>query len=241
MNVKRQFSYIRHLLGYNVKSALPFVTFFILLGFVFSDKIYPLALMGINHYLTPLMGVPDRVMLVLGSVPVVGYILAHLPLLTEKATYVDIAMLIIAIVVAYYVFMFVFKRQELLLNWKMRPIRTQLQKSIVDDPNADPNTPNLNGITVQDDKIGNKLVRRSFGIVDDNGNRVVIVPCGRRFNIQALVQQRCDQFMSNWIHSNLGGNWNEPEIETNFFGQFYVIEEKETVKKADTVKIDNEF
>lgn len=241
MNVKRQFSYIRHLLGYNVKSALPFVTFFILLGFVFSDKIYPLALMGINHYLTPLMGVPDRVMLVLGSVPVVGYILAHLPLLTEKATYVDIAMLIIAIVVAYYVFMFVFKRQELLLNWKMRPIRTQLQKSIVDDPNADPNTPNLNGITVQDDKIGNKLVRRSFGIVDDNGNRVVIVPCGRRFNIQALVQQRCDQFISNWIHSNLGGNWNEPEIETNFFGQFYVIEEKETVKKADTVKIDNEF
>lgn len=241
MNVKRQFSYIRHLLGYNVKSALPFVTFFILLGFVFSDKIYPLALMGINHYLTPLMGVPDRVMLVLGSVPVVGYILAHLPLLTDKATYVDIAMLIIAIVVAYYVFMFVFKRQELLLNWKMRPIRTQLQKSIVDDPNADPNTPNLNGITVQDDKIGNKLVRRSFGIVDDNGNRVVIVPCGRRFNIQALVQQRCDQFMSNWIHSNLGGNWNEPEIETNFFGQFYVIEEKETVKKADTVKIDNEF
>ena len=241
MNVKRQFSYIRHLLGYNVKSALPFVTFFILFGLLFSDKIYPLALMGINHYLTPLMGVPDRVMSVLGSVPVVGCILAHLPLLTHKTTYVDIAMLIVTIVVAYYVFMLLFKKKELVLNWKMRPIRTQLQKSIVDDPNADPNTPNLNGISVLDEKKGNQLVRRSFGIVNDDGNRVVIVPCGRRFNIQSLVQQRCDQFMPNWIHSNLGGNWNEPEIETNFFGQFYIVEEKENAKKADTVTIDNEF
>jgi hypothetical protein len=233
MNVKRQFSYIRHLLGYNVKSALPFVTFFVLLGFLFSDKIYPLVLDEINRYLTPLMGVPDRVMAVFGNVPVVGYVLAYLPLLTKKATYVDIAMLIIAIVVAYYVLMFTFKRKELLLNFKLRPIRTQLQKSIVDDPNADPNTPNLNGITVQDEKKGNQLVRRSFGIVNDDGNRVVIVPCGRRFNIQALVSQRCEQFVPNWIHSNLGGNWNEPQLETNFFGQFYVVEEKENAKKAE--------
>lgn len=233
MNVKRQFSYIRHLAGYNFKSALPIVTFFVLLGLLFSDKIYPLALMGINHYLTPLMSVPDRVMAVFGNVPVVGYVLAHLPLLTHKTTYVDVAMLIVAIVVAYYVLMFTFKRKELLLNFKLRPIRTQLQKSIVDDPNADPNTPNLNGITVQDEKKGNQLVRRSFGIVNDDGNRVVIVPCGRRFNIQALVSQRCEQFVPNWIHSNLGGNWNEPQLETNFFGQFYVVEEKENAKKAE--------
>lgn len=233
MNVKRQFSYIRHLAGYNFKSAMPCVTFFILFGFLFTDKIYPLAVEEINRYLNPLMSVPDRVMAVFGNVPVVGYVLAHLPLLTEKATYVDIAMLIIAIVVVYYVLMFTFKRKELLLNFKLRSIRNQLQKSIVDDPNADPNTPNLNGITVQDDKIGNKLVRRSFGIVDDNGNRVVIVPCGRRFNIQSLVCDRCNQFIPNWIHSNLGGRWNEPQLETNFFGQFYVVEEKENVKKAE--------
>lgn len=241
MNVKRQFSYIRHLLGYHFKSALPFVAFLILIGLLFTDKIYPLAVEEINRYLTPLMGVPDRVMSVFGSVPVVGYILAYLPLLTEKATYVDIAMLIIAIVVAYHVFMLIFKRKELVLNWKMRPIRTQLQKSIVDNPNTDPNTPNLNGITVLDEKKGNQLVRRSFGIVNDDGNRVVIVPCGRNYNIQSLVSQRCEQFVPNWIHSNLGGNWNEPEIETNFFGQFYVVEEKENVKKADTVTIDNDF
>ena len=233
MNVKRQFSYIRHLLCYNVKSALPFVAFFILFGFIFTDKIYPLAVEEINRYLNPLMSVPDRVMAVFGNVPVVGYILAHLPLLTHKTTYVDVAMLIVAIVVAYYVLMFTFKRKELLLNFKLRPIRTQLQKSIVDDPNADPNTPNLNGITVQDEKKGNQLVRRSFGIVNDDGNRVVIVPCGRRFNIQALVSQRCEQFVPNWIHSNLGGNWNEPQLETNFFGQFYVVTEKENAKKAE--------
>lgn len=238
MNVKRQFSYIRHLAGYNFKSAMPFVTFFVLLGFLFSDKIYPLALIVINHYLTPLMSVPDRVMAVFGSVPVVGYALAHLPLLTKKATYLDIAMLIIAIVVAYYVFMFIFKRQELVLNWKMRPIRNQLQKSVVDNPNTDPNMPDLNGITVQDEKKGNQLVRRSFGIVNDDGNRVVIVPCGRNYNIQSLVQQRCEQFVPNWIHSNLGGNWNEPEIETNFFGQFYVVEEKENAKKAEVTIVE---
>lgn len=241
MNVKRQFSYIRHLAGYNFKSAMPCVTFFILFGFLFTDKIYPLAVEEINRYLNPLMSVPDRVMAVFGNVPVVGYVLAHLPLLTEKATYVDIAMLIIAIVVAYYVFMLIFKRKELVLNWKMRPIRTQLQKSIVDNPNTDPNTPNLNGITVLDEKKGNQLVRRSFGIVNDDGNRVVIVPCGRNYNIQSLVCDRCNQFTPNWIHSNLGGNWNEPEIETNFFGQFYIVEEKEHAQKADTVTIDNDF
>lgn len=233
MNVKRQFSYIRHLLGYYFKSALPFVAFLILIGLLFTDKIYPLAVEEINRYLPPLMSVPDRVMSVFGSVPVVGDILAYLPLLKEKATYVDIAMLIIAIVVAYYVFMLVFNRKELLLNWKMRPIRTQLQKSVVDDPNSDPNIPNLNGISALDEKQGNKLVRRSFGIINDDGNRVVIVPCGRKFNIQALVCDRCDQFMPNWINANLGGRWNEPEIETNFFGQFYVVEEKESVKNAE--------
>lgn len=233
MNVKRQFSYIRHLAGYNFKSAMPLMTFFILFGFLFTDKIYPLAVEEINRYLTPLMSVPDRVMAVFGNIPVVGYILAHLPLLTNKATYVDIAMLIIAIVVAYYVLMFTFKRKELLLNFKLRPIRTQLQKSIVDDPNTDPNTPNLNGITVQDEKKGNQLVRRSFGIVNDDGNRVVIVPCGRNYNIQSLVSQRCEQFVPNWIHSNLGGRWNEPQLETNFFGQFYVVTEKENAKKAE--------
>lgn len=238
MNVKRQFSYIRHLAGYNFKSAMPFVAFFILFGFLFTDKIYPLAVEEINRYLTPLMSVPDRVMAVFGSVPVVGYALAHLPLLTKKATYVDIAMLIIAIVVAYYVFMFIFKRKELVLNWKMRPIRNQLQKSVVDNPNTDPNMPDLNGITVQDEKKGNQLVRRSFGIVNDDGNRVVIVPCGRNYNIQSLVQQRCEQFVPNWIHSNLGGKWNEPEIETNFFGQFYVVEEKENAKKAEVTIVE---
>lgn len=238
MNVKRQFSYIRHLLGYYFKSALPFVAFLILIGLLFTDKIYPLAVEEINRYLPPLMSVPDRVMSVFGSVPVVGDILAYLPLLKEKATYVDIAMLIIAIVVAYYVFMFIFKRQELVLNWKMRPIRNQLQKSVVDNPNTDPNMPDLNGITIQDEKKGNQLVRRSFGIVNDDGNRVVIVPCGRNYNIQSLVQQRCEQFVPNWIHSNLGGNWNEPEIETNFFGQFYVVEEKENAKKAEVTIVE---
>lgn len=241
MNVKRQFDYIRHLLAYNFKSALPIVTFFVLLGFLFSDKIYPSAVEEINRYLNPLMSVPDRVMAVFGNVPVVGYVLAHLLLLTHKTTYVDIAMLIVTIVVAYYVFMITFKRKELLLNFKLRPIRNQLQKSVVDNPNTDPNMPNLNGISVLDEKKGNQLVRRSFGIVNDDGNRVVIVPCGRNYNIQSLVSQRCEQFVPNWIHSNLGGNWNEPEIETNFFGQFYVVEEKENVKKADTVTIDNDF
>lgn len=232
MNLKRQFSYFRHLVGYHIKSAMPLMILFILGGLLFSEKIYPLAVAEINRYFPPLMSFPDRVMAVLGSVPVVGYILAHLPLLTNMATYVDVAMLIIAIVAAYYVFMFTFNRKELLLNWQMRPIRNQMQKSVVDDPNTDPNMPNLNGISVLDEKKGNKLVRRSFGMID-GGSRVVIVPTGRNFNIQALVCDRCDQFMPNWIRSNLGGNWNEPQLETNFFGQFYVISEKENAKNAE--------
>lgn len=145
------------------------------------------------------------------------------------------------IVGGYYVLMLLFNRQELWLNVQLIGLRNNLTEKTKDkikhevDENGNEKITEINAYA---EKMANRLVRRIYGLIDDDGRRVVVVPAGRSVDVMAVMKRRCEEHYVGWVNGNLKGDWpTDYTVEHAWLGEFYTITEKTSHKKEKNTQV----
>lgn len=156
-------------------------------------------------------------------------------------TYYVICGVYLVIVGGYYVLMLLFNRQELFLNIQLIGLRNNLTEKTKDkikhevDENGNEKITEIN---VYAEKMANRLVRRIYGLIDDDGRRVVVVPAGRSVDVMAVMKRRCEEHYVGWVNGNLKGDWpTDYTVEHAWLGEFYTITEKTSHKKEKNTQV----
>lgn len=146
-----------------------------------------------------------------------------------------------AIVGGYYVLMLFFNRRELWLNMQLIGLRRNLKEKTKDkikhevDENGNEKITEIN---VYAEKMANRLVRHIYGLIDDDGRRVVVVPAGRSVDVMAVMKRRCEEHYVGWVNGNLKGDWpTDYTVEHAWLGEFYTITEKTSHKKEKNTQV----
>lgn len=203
------------------------------LGFCYFDKNYILPLIYRSSLLTGVHDFMVSYLSVFQNLPVVGAIF-RISWVTPHTYYV-IGGVYGAIVGGYYVLMLLFNRRELWLNIQLIGLRKNLTEKTKDkikhevDENGNEKITEINAYA---EKMANRLVRRIYGLIDDDGRRVVIVPAGRSVDVMAVMKRRCEEHYVGWVNGNLKGDWpTDYTVEHAWLGEFYTITEKTSHKK----------
>lgn len=145
------------------------------------------------------------------------------------------------IVGGYYVLMLLFNRQELFLNIQLIGLRKNLTEKTKDkikhevDENGNEKITEINAYA---EKMANRLVRRIYGLIDDDGRRVVVVPAGRSVDVMAVMKRRCEEHYVGWVNGNLKGDWpTDYTVEHAWLGEFYTMTEKTSHKKEKNTQV----
>lgn len=173
------------------------------------------------------------------NLPVVGAVF-RISFVTPHTYYV-IGGVYLVIVGGYYVLMLLFKRQELWLNIQLIGLRNNLTEKTKDkikhevDENGNEKMTEINAYA---EKTANRLVKRIYGLVDDDGRRVVVVPAGRSVDVMAVMKRRCEEHYVGWIHGNLKGDWpTDYTVEHAWLGEFYTMTEKTSHSKEKNTQV----
>lgn len=209
------------------------------LGFCYFDKNYILpniarssVLQGVHDFLLSYVAIFQNLP-VLGAIFRISWVTPH--------TYYVIGGVYVAIVGGYYALMLLLNKRELWLNIQLIGLRNNLKEKTKDkikhevDENGNEKMTEINAYA---EKTANRLVKRIYGLVDDDGRRVVVVPAGRSVDVMAVMKRRCEEHYVGWIHGNLKGDWpTDYTVEHAWLGEFYTMTEKTSHSKEKNTQV----
>lgn len=209
------------------------------LGFCYLDNNYILpniarssVLQGVHDFLLSYVAIFQNLP-VLGAIFRISWVTPH--------TYYVIGGVYVAIVGGYYALMLLLNKRELWLNIQLIGLRNNLKEKTKDkikhevDENGNEKMTEINAYA---EKTANRLVKRIYGLVDDDGRRVVVVPAGRSVDVMAVMKRRCEEHYVGWIHGNLKGDWpTDYTVEHAWLGEFYTMTEKTSHGKEKNTQV----
>lgn len=209
------------------------------LGFCYFDKNYILpniarssVLQGVHDFLLSYVAIFQNLP-VLGAIFRISWVTPH--------TYYVIGGVYVAIVGGYYALMLLLNKRELWLNIQLIGLRNNLKEKTKDkikhevDENGNEKMTEINAYA---EKTANRLVKRIYGLVDDDGRCVVVVPAGRSVDVMAVMKRRCEEHYVGWIHGNLKGDWpTDYTVEHAWLGEFYTMTEKTSHSKEKNTQV----
>ena len=240
IKLKRELGFLYRKIVFFFESYFEFVAFVVAvgLGLCWANTNYVQPFIA-NHGLQSAHDFLFSYLAIFQNLPVVGAVFRIS--WVSPHTYYVIGGVYGAIVGGYYVLMLFFNRRELWLNMQLIGLRRNLKEKTKDkikhevDENGNEKITEIN---VYAEKMANRLVRRIYGLIDDDGRRVVVVPAGRSVDVMAVMKRRCEEHYVGWVNGNLKGDWpTDYTVEHAWLGEFYTITEKTSHKKEKNTQV----
>lgn len=240
IKLKRELGFLYRKIVFFFESYFEFVAFVVAvgLGLCWANTNYVQPFIA-NHGLQSAHDFLFSYLAVFQNLPVVGAVFRIS--WVNPHTYYFIGGVYGAIVGGYYVLMLLFNRQELWLNVQLIGLRNNLTEKTKDkikhevDENGNKKMTEINAYA---EKTANRLVKRIYGLIDDDGRRVVVVPAGRSVDVMAVMKRRCEEHYVGWIHGNLKGDWpTDYTVEHAWLGEFYTMTEKTSHSKEKNTQV----
>lgn len=240
IKLKRELGFLYRKIVFFFESYFEFVAFVVAvgLGLCWANTNYVQPFIA-NHGLQSAHDFLFSYLAVFQNLPVVGAVFRIS--WVSPHTYYFIGGAYGVIVGGYYVLMLLFNRQELFLNIQLIGLRKNLTEKTKDkikhevDENGNEKITEINAYA---EKMANRLVRRIYGLIDDDGRRVVVVPAGRSVDVMAVMKRRCEEHYVGWVNGNLKGDWpTDYTVEHAWLGEFYTMTEKTSHKKEKNTQV----
>lgn len=243
IKLKRELGFLYRKIVFFFESYFEFVAFVVAvgLGLCWANTNYVQPFIA-NHGLQSAHDFLFSYLAIFQNLPVVGAVFRIS--WVNPHTYYFIGGVYGAIVGGYYLLMFIFNKRELWLNLQLWGVRHQFIVGNLNDDKAKKTEENgkqsISTMNIGAERTANRMVKRTYGMVDSDGRRVVVVPAGRSVDVVRATKEHCENVPA-WVAGKLKGDWpTEFTVEYGWFGQFLTMTEKTAFsnkKSNNAVKI----